>query len=107
MTLSLFSRFAVSLCDLCVLCVSVVSRGAKHVHHRDTENTEIAQRRIFLLRPNHILVFLIVLCACQFASPQASAKTQTDITVALDGSAQFKSVQDAIMSVPAGSQTNP
>ena len=33
-----------SLCNLCVLCVSVVS-GL--VNHRDTENTEVAQRRTF------------------------------------------------------------
>jgi pectinesterase len=33
--------------------------------------------------------------------------TQTDITVATDGSGQFKSVQAAIMSVPSGSVTNP
>lgn len=30
-----------------------------------------------------------------------------EITVALDGSAQFKSVQDAIMSVPAGTRSSP
>jgi YtcA family len=33
-----------SLCNLCVLCVSVVNRFAAKPHHRDTENTEIAQR---------------------------------------------------------------
>ena len=32
---------------------------------------------------------------------------QTNLTVAADGSAKYKSVQDAIMAVPAGSPTNP
>ena len=31
-----------SLCNLCVLCVSVVNI---EVNHRDTENTEVAQRK--------------------------------------------------------------
>src|SRR5262245_42919475 len=33
-----------SLCTLCVLCVSVVSYCCELTHHRDTEDTEIAQR---------------------------------------------------------------
>jgi hypothetical protein len=34
-----------SLCNLCVLCASVViSRQYKPLRHRDTENTEGAQR---------------------------------------------------------------
>jgi pectinesterase len=37
----------------------------------------------------------------------ASLMAQTNITVAPDGSGQFKSVQTAIMSVPSGSATNP
>src|SRR6185369_3563618 len=32
-----------SLCNLCVLCVSVVI--GKQRNHRDTENTEVSQRR--------------------------------------------------------------
>jgi pectinesterase len=36
-----------------------------------------------------------------------AAQSQTNITVALDGSGQFKSVQEAIMSVPAGTAQNP
>src|SRR5215208_1432530 len=32
-----------SLCNLCVLCVSVVALLGKS-HHRDTENTKVAQR---------------------------------------------------------------
>jgi pectinesterase len=34
-------------------------------------------------------------------------KAQTNLFVATDGSAPFKSVQEAVMSVPAGSSTNP
>jgi pectinesterase len=37
----------------------------------------------------------------------ARSNAQIDITVALDGSGQFKSVQDAIMSVPSGSPAKP
>src|ERR1044072_4376914 len=33
-----------SLCSLCVLCVSVVDEFRAKTHHRDTENTEVAQR---------------------------------------------------------------
>ena len=33
-----------SLCDLCVLCASVVDLFDRNIHHRDTENTENAQR---------------------------------------------------------------
>ena len=33
-----------SLCDLCVLCVSVVRFYCESVNHRDTKNTEVAQR---------------------------------------------------------------
>src|SRR6185503_18178085 len=40
-----------SLCNLCVLCVSVVNCLWSNLHHRDTENTEVAQRRI--LNPYH------------------------------------------------------
>ncbi len=35
----------ISLCNLCVLCVSVVSYYCDVVNHRDTENTEVAQRK--------------------------------------------------------------
>src|SRR5580704_12484067 len=37
----------------------------------------------------------------------ASALAQTNLFVAADGSARFKSVQEAIMSVPSGSRENP
>src|SRR6185369_2889925 len=38
------SRDRSSLCKLCVLCVSVVSYCCELANHRDTENTEVAQR---------------------------------------------------------------
>jgi pectinesterase len=44
-------------------------------------------------------------CALIFIASQL--KAQTNLTVAADGSAQFNSVQEAIMSVPSGSRTNP
>ena len=34
-----------SLCNLCVLCASVVNYSFRKNNHRDTENTEVAQRR--------------------------------------------------------------
>jgi pectinesterase len=46
-----------------------------------------------------------VFCALVFFT--GLLKAQTNLTVAADGSAQFKSVQEAIMSVPSGSRTNP
>src|ERR1700754_2493947 len=39
----------VSLCNLCVLCVSVVYFYEAFIHHGDTENAEVAQRRKFSL----------------------------------------------------------
>ena len=39
------SRFRTSsVCNLCVLCASVVKNCSKKNNHRDTENTEVAQR---------------------------------------------------------------
>ena len=35
----------ISLCNLCVLGVSVVIFLNKFIYHRDTEDTEVAQRR--------------------------------------------------------------
>src|SRR6202008_3188310 len=44
-----------SLCNLCVLCVSVVDEFRAKTHHRDTEDTEVAQRnpgtRTFSAKP--------------------------------------------------------
>ncbi len=54
-----------------------------------------------------LLFSLVILTSSVRAFPQTAQKNQTQITVALDGSGQFKNVQDAIMSVPAGTETNP
>jgi hypothetical protein len=40
------SQWRSSLCNLCVLCVSVVNEFRAKTHHRDTENTEVAQRNL-------------------------------------------------------------
>src|SRR5215467_1036388 len=52
-----------------------------------------------------LLLFIpLVFCPAHSAG---EPKDQINITVALDGSGQFKSVQEAIMSVPAGSPAKP
>src|ERR1700687_2703149 len=52
--------------------------------------------------PTRLLFSLLV----AFLTNNALAK-ETVITVATDGSAQYKTVQEAIMAVPAGSPDNP
>src|SRR5262245_50609098 len=52
------------------------------------------------------LLLFIPLVSCPGHSA-GEPKDQINITVALDGSGQFKSVQEAIMSVPAGSPAKP
>jgi pectinesterase len=47
------------------------------------------------------------LLVCLVLSPTCRLAAQTNIIVAADGSGQFKSVQEAIMSVPSGSATHP
>jgi pectinesterase len=56
---------------------------------------------------------LVLLSLIALITPQTTRASNhlvvkpIEVTVAVDGSAQFKSVQDAIMSVPAGSATSP
>jgi pectinesterase len=53
------------------------------------------------------LVGLVVGGALAFADANRVAAAETNILVAADGSGQFKSVQDAIMSVPDGTAESP
>jgi Pectin methylesterase len=66
------------------------------------------ERQYGVLTAFAVLLFsLVILSSSTRVFPQAAQNPQIDITVALDGSGQFKSVQDAIMLVPAGTETNP
>jgi pectinesterase len=62
------------------------------------------KRTIFLKR--HLRLALPLLTYFLFGAAGALA-AQTDIYVAADGSAKYKSVQEAVMAVPAGSPDNP
>ncbi len=57
-----------SLCSLCVLCVSVVSYCRELVNHRDTENTEVAQRN----------QKVVMWALCLVAACETSAQTRID-----------------------------
>jgi pectinesterase len=54
-----------------------------------------------------LTVIVLLFCPAHYAVYGAEAADQINITVALDGSGQFKSVQEAIMSVPSGSLARP
>jgi len=60
-----------SLCVLSVLCVSVVNRLAAKSHHRDTEDTEAAQRNqngsTFRARPIALLLASSLMTTCSRA----------------------------------------
>jgi pectinesterase len=61
-----------------------------------------ASRNVCCLKSLAILAVLF-LCSITCLAQAPKSDAPTSITVALDGSGQFKSVQEAIMSVPAGS----
>src|SRR5947209_10105065 len=62
-------------------------------------------RRItFMSRTSRTVVLSSLILACVTAQGFAGP---TNLTVAADGSGQFRTIQEAIMAVPAGSRTNP
>jgi pectinesterase len=68
------------------------------------QSLQTARRR----RAYRLLALLCLYLFCSGAFARAGTiETPINITVALDGSGQFKSVQEAIMSVPAGSPAKP
>src|SRR5262245_2294527 len=89
---------------------------------REETGSESTRRRIEKMvckSMKYICAISVLLCVSMEKGPgntfstetrrshRETEKTQINITVALDGSGQFKSVQEAIMSVPAGSQAKP
>ncbi|HTY86450.1 MAG TPA: pectinesterase family protein [Candidatus Acidoferrum sp.] len=54
-----------------------------------------------------VLIFSLVGPGCRSAVPERSTVKVVELVVAADGSGQFTNVQAAIMSVAAGSRTNP
>jgi pectinesterase len=60
---------------------------------------------IFLTRKPLSLWCLVAVLACGFVN--ATAAAETELVVASDGSAKYRTVQEAIMAVPAGSPANP
>ena len=60
-----------------------------------------------LLRGRLRLMIMKTLVILAFLFLTASLRAQTNITVAADGTGQFKSLQAAVMSVPSGSAANP
>jgi pectinesterase len=64
-------------------------------------------KRIFLFRAVPAIITLILSCHSAPAATDFAPGSSIDIVVAQDGSGQFKSVQEAVMSVPSGSASSP
>src|SRR5215217_9405575 len=68
-----------SLCNLCVLCVSVVNLLKNH--HRDTEDTEVAQRTVSNKETGMRLsvIFLGFVCLCAVVIGVAAPAQDDDV----------------------------
>ncbi len=53
------------------------------------------------------LIFLALNSGCRSAAPTQSTVKPINLTVAADGSGQFRTVEEAIMTAPSGSRTSP
>src|SRR6185369_10553985 len=85
----------ISLCNLCVLCVSVVEEFRVKPHHRDTEDTEVAQRRarsrLFVQSLSVISIFLFSFLVCaRLASAQQDYIDQLIRLAELSDSQQYR-----------------
>jgi len=100
MTSGSMSSFSVSLCNLGVSVVKMIRQNLTTEALRPSETQTATGIKL-----------QFQLAACSFAiilfSAISASTKPTEIVVALDGSGTFKSVQEAIMSVPAATAQNP
>jgi len=96
-----------SACDIKVHCQPPDGARPSRAQQRSNYNTALHYRKPSLERPllRSGTAVLPLLFALIFLT--ASLRAQTNLYVAADGTAPFKSVQVAIMSVPSGSRENP
>ncbi len=72
-----------------------------------SETSRVCESMYVAAFPRVLFTLVIVLLSTQLGVSRGAKPAPIEIVVALDGSGQFKSVQEAIMSVPSGSPANP
>jgi pectinesterase len=63
--------------------------------------------QVYMMRRNVRAAFLVFAAAFFVFGAREARAAQTELVVAVDGSGQYRSVQEAIMAVPAGTAENP